>query len=879
MDLFGSEGRKTIGQVDAQLVAKNTSGTRTGAVGFIDPVFHHVVQEILILFHGDYGNGTTAKIGNGRGFLSTSADLMLPVLKCLLSCTRSIPKSPYFYRRFYFLMENYLDQLNEAQQQAVLCTEGPVMIIAGAGSGKTRVLVYRIIHMVTRGIDPFSILALTFTNKAAKEMKNRIANAAGDEARNLWMGTFHSVFARLLRADAHRIGFQPNFTIYDTDDSKSLIREIVKSMGLDEKIYKPSMVYGRISYSKNNLWDFKAYRDHPELQQGDRSSGRPHLADIFEKYQKSLFRAGAMDFDDLLFNTFILLRDFPDVLNKYQDKFRYIMVDEFQDTNYAQYMIVRKLAARFQNICVVGDDAQSIYAFRGANIENILSFEKDYPELKTFRLEQNYRSTKTIVEAANGVIAHNKNRLRKEVWTHNNEGESIRLLKALSDNEEGNMVAQTIFEEKMNHQLKNADFAILYRTNAQSRSMEEAFRRKGIPYRIYGGISFYARKEVKDLLAYFRLAVNPNDDESVRRVINYPARGIGKTTLEKLMILAAEQDCSLWQVMEKNDRFSSGISTGTRVKIGEFVTMIRSFSAMLPTSPAFDLASHIAMSSGLLKELYADKSPEGVSQYENLQELLNGIKEFTDGGETGLPAPATESLEPGKVRTLDLFLQDIALLTDADSDKDGDHDRVVLMTVHAAKGLEFKHVFVVGMEENLFPSQMSLQSRADLEEERRLFYVAITRTERKLTLSYAATRYRWGTLIGCEPSRFLSEIDPKYMSDHTHRIVRNAGRERDGWIDSPKKSSEQAPPYTTRGSNFKKLSSVKTTTTRINDEPFEADDPSGIEVGMEVEHQKFGTGTVMLLEGRAPDFKATVAFPGHGNKHLLLKYAKLKIVK
>lgn len=780
-------------------------------------------------------------------------------------------------------MNQYLNQLNESQRNAVLCTDGPVMIIAGAGSGKTRVLVYRIIHMMQQGIDPFNILALTFTNKAAREMKNRIALAAGDEARNLWMGTFHSVFAKLLRADAPRLGYPSSFTIYDTEDSKNMIKEVVKDQGLDEKIYKPNLVYNRISSAKNNLYSWKEYQDNPELVNDDRAAGKPHLGVLYEIYQKRMFKAGAMDFDDLLYNTWLLLRDYPDVLNKYQDKFRYILVDEFQDTNYAQYMIVRKLAARHQNICVVGDDAQSIYAFRGANIQNILSFESDYPELKTFKLEQNYRSTKNIVEAANSVISHNRSQLKKAVWTDNHEGELIRLMKALSDNEEGNMVANAIFEEKMNNQLKNSDFAILYRTNAQSRSMEEALRRKGIPYRIYGGISFYARKEIKDMLAYFRLTVNPDDEEAIKRVINYPKREIGKTSVEKLVLAADRENCSVWKVMENIGTFETGINAPTRARIADFVTMIKSFSVMMKTKTAFDLASHIAMSTGMLKELYADKSPEGVSHYENLQELLNGIKEFTDKGITSLPAPSAELEATPELRTLDMFLQDIALITDAETSKDEKNlDTVSLMTIHAAKGLEFRNVFVVGMEENLFPSQMAMQSRADLEEERRLFYVAITRAEKKLFLSYAASRYKWGNLTGCEPSRFIDEVDSKYIIDTTKQATRSFGDERPNWSGFGRRSEESTPAYTTtRTSNFKKLTSVSKApaTAAASAEPFEADDPMTIEAGMEVEHQKFGTGTVLQIEGRAPDLKATVSFPGHGNKQLLLKFARLKIVK
>ncbi|HOS49215.1 MAG TPA: 3'-5' exonuclease [Bacteroidia bacterium] len=654
-------------------------------------------------------------------------------------------------------MSGYLEKLNEVQREAVLQSDGAVMIIAGAGSGKTRVLTYRIAHLIEKGIDPFNILSLTFTNKAAREMKERISKVVGDEARNLWMGTFHSVFAKILRMEADKIGFPTNFTIYDSDDSKGLIRDILKEQGLDDKIYKPSLVLNRISSAKNNLFNWQDYKENTELINDDQLSGKPKLALLFELYSKRCFKASAMDFDDILYYTWKLLQEHPDVLYKYQTKFKYVMVDEFQDTNFAQYIIVRKLAAQHQNVCVVGDDAQSIYAFRGANIQNILNFEKDYPEIKTFKLEQNYRSTKMIVQAANSVILNNKNQLKKDVWTDNHHGEKIKVMRALSDNEEGAMVASSIYEDKMNHQLHNKDFAILYRTNAQSRSMEEALRRLNIPYKVYGGVSFYNRKEIKDLLAYFRLAINPNDEEAVKRIINYPARGIGKTTLDKVIMTAATSNVSPWQVISDINQFGAGINSGIRDKIAEFATMIKSWQIMMPNQSAYELASHIASACGLLTELYADRTPEGISHYENVQELLNGIKEFSDNGAVPLEAPSAEQDLTG-LRTLDLYLQDIALLTDADNDKDQDNNKVMMMTIHSAKGLEFKNVYVVGLEENLFPSQMAMQSRNELEEERRLFYVAITRAESKLTLSYAASRYRWGNLVMCEPSRFLDEL-------------------------------------------------------------------------------------------------------------------------
>ncbi|MBL7883009.1 MAG: UvrD-helicase domain-containing protein, partial [Bacteroidia bacterium] len=694
------------------------------------------------------------------------------------------------------MSKNYLEELNPVQRKAVECTEGPVMIIAGAGSGKTRVLTYRIAHLMEKGVDSFNILSLTFTNKAAREMKERIGKIVGDsEAKNLWMGTFHSVFARILRSEAEKIGYPSNFTIYDTDDSKSLIKTILKEQGLDDKSYKPSSVLARISAAKNNLISAQQYLNNAQIQEEDRMAVKPKMGIIYEQYSKRCFKAGAMDFDDLLFNTNILLRDFPAVLHKYQHKFKYILVDEYQDTNFSQYVIVKQLAAAFRNICVVGDDAQSIYAFRGANIQNILNFEKDYPELNTFKLEQNYRSTQNIVEAANSVIANNKEQLKKNVFTQNEEGEKIKVVKNDSDNAEGNYVANSIFETKMNEQAHNRDFAILYRTNAQSRAMEEALRRQNIPYRIYGGVSFYQRKEIKDLLAYYRLTLNNHDEEALKRIINYPARGIGDTTLDKITIAANDHDVSLWTVIENINQFEIGLNAGAKSKLDDFSTMIKSFSAMLKTHNAYDLGQHVAVHSGILRDLYADKTPEGVSRHENIQELLNGLKEFVEteietivddiqtdeekdffSSEITTPAELNNGLlfteqdlndKPASALTteptLDIFMQDIALMTDSDKDakNEKDRNRVVLMTIHAAKGLEFKYVYIVGLEENLFPSQMSLTSRTDLEEERRLFYVAITRAEKKLTLSYSTTRYRWGNLIYCEPSRFIEELDNK----------------------------------------------------------------------------------------------------------------------
>lgn len=790
--------------------------------------------------------------------------------------------------------ENYLNELNEAQRAAVEATEGPVMIVAGAGSGKTRVLTYRIAHLINKGIDPFNILALTFTNKAAREMKERIGKIVSySEARNLWMGTFHSVFARILRNEAERLGYPTNFTIYDTDDSKSLIKTILKEQGLDEKVYKPSMVLGRISAAKNNLISAQMYLQNGTAQEEDRMSGKPKIGLVYDQYHKRCFKSGAMDFDDLLFNTNILLRDYPDILNKYQDKFRYIMVDEYQDTNFSQYVIVKQLAAKFENICVVGDDAQSIYAFRGANIQNILSFSRDYPDLKTYKLEQNYRSTKNIVSAANAIIKNNRDQLEKNVWTSNDEGELLQLMKANTDNEEGQIVARSIFETKMNTQSRNRDFAILYRTNAQSRSMEEALRKMNIPYRIYGGLSFYQRKEVKDLLAYYRLAINPHDEEAFKRVINFPARGIGDTSVDKLIIAARDNDVSLWTVCENIAAFGLSINSGTTAKITDFVSMIQSFNVMLQVQNAYDLGNHIAAHCGLLRELYSDKTPEGVSRYENVQELLNGLKEFSDGDSTP-PIDLVESdpelarievenqaelLEQSgainrPLRTLDQFMQDIALLTDADAkEKEEDLNKVSLMTIHAAKGLEFPFVYVVGMEENLFPSALSLNSREDLEEERRLFYVAVTRAEKRCTLTFASTRYRWGNLTSCEASRFIDEIDPKFLDYANANARRQFDQFNEPAFDIRKKSADEPTPGLPRKKKLVRAASINSAPA-----PMDNSHLKNLQVGQRVRHDRFGDGQVAQLEGSFPNTKATIVFDQAGQKQLLLKFAKLELI-
>jgi DNA helicase-2/ATP-dependent DNA helicase PcrA len=779
-------------------------------------------------------------------------------------------------------LSDYLNTLNEPQRQAVECIKGPVMIIAGAGSGKTRVLTYRIAHMLKQGVDPFNILALTFTNKAAKEMKERIVKVVGKDANNLWMGTFHSVFAKILRFEAEKLGYPSNFTIYDNDDTMGLLKDIIKEQGLDDKMYKPNLVYNRISTAKNNLCSVKQYQESVEIQNDDKFSGKPKLGLLYELYVKRCFKAGAMDFDDLLYKTYILLNTFPEVLHKYQHKFKYMMVDEFQDTNFAQYSIIKKLAAMHENICVVGDDAQSIYGFRGADIQNILNFEKDYSDLQIFKLEQNYRSSKTIVHAANAVILNNRNQLKKDVWTDNDHGDRIRMLRALSDNEEGMQVANAIFEDKVNYQQHNSDFAILYRTNAQSRSMEEALRKLNIPYRIYGGLSFYKRKEIKDVLAYFRLAINHNDEEALKRINNYPARGIGKTSLDRLIVMADSVDTSIWNLIENQQQYNLEIGSAARASIADFVAMIKSFAVMMKSTNAYEVASHIATATGLLRDLFSDKTPEGLSRYENIQELLNGIKEFTEKEIVDDIVPEGEDVPviAEKAKTLDVYMQDIALLTDADNDDKNDNNKVSLMTIHAAKGLEFKGVFVVGLEENLFPSQMSINSRDDLEEERRLFYVAITRAEKKLTLSYATSRYRWGTLTSCEPSRFLEEIGPEFLElkpAHTPKqtVTSGSGSAWSGSLKSPAERRANAAP----SFNPAPKPALKPTTAPayVADPNFMPDDTTNLQAGMEVEHQRFGMGKVLLVEGSGADRKATIFFQGQGQKQLLLKFAKLKI--
>jgi DNA helicase-2/ATP-dependent DNA helicase PcrA len=760
----------------------------------------------------------------------------------------------------------YLEELNESQLAAVKHIEGPTMVIAGAGSGKTRVLTYRIAYMMEQGVDPFNILALTFTNKAAKEMTERIGNIVGPgEARNITMGTFHSVFSRILRINSDRLGYPSNFTIYDTQDSKSLLKSIIKDFNLDDKAYKPGNVLGRISSAKNNLISPESYEQNPEIMLEDKMAKRPEMARIYKTYATRCFNAGAMDFDDLLYQTNILLRDFPDVLSYYQQKFRYVLVDEYQDTNYAQYLIVKKLAAVFENICVVGDDAQSIYSFRGANIQNILNFKKDYPDFSLYKLEQNYRSTKNIVEAANGVIAKNKDQIKKTVWTANDGGEKISVTRTLTDNEEGKVVTQKIYDKAKNEGLSYNDFAILYRTNRQSRSFEEALRKLNVPYKIYGGLSFYQRKEIKDLLAYFRLAANQKDEEALKRVINYPKRGIGKTSFENVIIAANQYGVSPWEVISDFGRYPVQINTGAKNRISAFVTMIKSFTAQLDSVDADVLSQEIARSSGILKELNSekDKGPEEVERYQNIEELLSAIKEFTI------------SREPGESKALSEFMLDVALLTDSDQDEGEDRNHVTMMTIHSSKGLEFPHVYLVGLEENLFPSQLSLNSRTDLEEERRLFYVAVTRAKGTCNLSYATSRFQWGNLITCEPSRFIDEIDEQFL--HHETPARGVGRSlvRKGPGGSGERAFTGGLNRQMGSRSLKPISSVSKPLGR-SEKPTQA--PNALKVGYNVEHDRFGKGKVTQLEGTGPDTKATIFFPRHGSKTVLLRFAKLTVL-
>ncbi|QCE42357.1 MULTISPECIES: ATP-dependent helicase [Flavobacteriaceae] len=778
-------------------------------------------------------------------------------------------------------MEKYLSQLNEAQYEPTVQVDGPMIIIAGAGSGKTRVLTYRIAYLMSKGIDSFNILALTFTNKAAKEMKGRIAEIVGaSEAKNLWMGTFHSVFAKILRFEGHHLGYPSNFTIYDTQDSQKLMGSIIKEMGLDKDLYKTKQVYSRISSYKNSLITVKAYFNNPELMEADVMSRRPKMGEIYQAYVERCFKAGAMDFDDLLLRTNELLTRFPQVLAQYQDKFRYILVDEYQDTNHSQYLIVRALADRFQNICVVGDDAQSIYAFRGANISNILNFQKDYDDVKMYRLEQNYRSTKNIVGAANSVIEHNQTKLDKIVWTANVEGPKVQVHRSLTDGDEGRFVASAIWETKMTDHVPNSDFAILYRTNSQSRAMEEALRKRSIPYRIYGGLSFYQRKEIKDVTAYLRLILNSSDEEALKRVINYPGRGIGQTTIDRLMVAANESGKTIFGLLENIDTVDININAGTKNKLRDFVTLIKSYQVMNQTANAFDLAEYVTKTSGLIKEFNKDGTPEGVTRLENVEELLNGIKDFVEG-----------QLEIADSKDdLAEFLEDVALATDLDGDK-GDPDHVALMTIHSSKGLEFSNVFVVGLEEDLFPSAMSMNTRSELEEERRLFYVALTRAEKKAYLTYALSRYRWGKLVDSEPSRFIEEIDDQFLDIITPIEERriNPMLSADIFGDTPpnkirfkkavqpklqKKLAKKKEPVNFEISVPKKLKKASEVVPSVEANLIEGE----LAVGNRVKHLKFGRGDVLSIEGKGADVKAEINFEFGGKKKLLLRFAKLQLI-
>ena len=776
-------------------------------------------------------------------------------------------------------MQQIIAQLNEAQQAPVLQKDGPMIVIAGAGSGKTRVLTVRIANLMHQGVDAFNILALTFTNKAAREMKKRIADIVGNnEAKNLWMGTFHSVFAKILRIESEKLGYPSNFTIYDTQDSVRLIGAIIKEMQLDKDIYKPKQVLGRISSYKNSLITVKAYFNNQDLQEADAMSKKPRLGDIYKNYVERCFKSGAMDFDDLLLKTNELINRFPEVLAKYQDRFRYILVDEYQDTNHSQYLIVRALSDRFQNICVVGDDAQSIYGFRGANINNILNFQKDYDNVQMYRLEQNYRSSKNIVEAANNIIDKNKTKLDKIVWTANDNGPKIKVHRSLTDGEEGRFVAATIFEQKMQQQLHNGQFAILYRTNAQSRAMEDALRKRDIPYRIYGGLSFYQRKEIKDVLCYLRLIINPNDEEALIRVINYPARGIGNTTIEKLTVAANHYKRSIFEVLEHIDKIDLKLNSGTKIKLQDFVTMIKSFQVINETQDAFYLADLVTKKTGLVQELKKDGTPEGITRIENIEELLNGIKDFIEG----------QKEIDGARGALSEFLEDVALATDLDKDT-GDDDRVALMTIHLAKGLEFPHVFIVGLEEDLFPSAMSLSSRSDLEEERRLFYVALTRAEHQAYLTYAQSRYRWGKLVDSEPSRFIEEIDSQYLeylnpennSGYKYKPMMDVdifGDIDKSKLRTAKPVASKPPAYLNTQANDKpnirKLKPVSGVRTQGNTNLFD----SNLAIGNIVMHERFGKGQIINIEGMAGDKKAEIKFDVGGIKKLLLRFAKLEVI-
>ena len=783
-------------------------------------------------------------------------------------------------------MPDYIEELNEGQRNAVLYNDGPSLVIAGAGSGKTRVLTYKIAYLLENGYQPWNILALTFTNKAAREMKERIARQMGPErARHLWMGTFHSMFLRILHVEAGHIGFTSQFTIYDTADSKSLIRSIIKEMGLDEKVYKPGMVQARISNAKNHLVSPAGYANNKEAYEGDRAAKVPALRDIYQRYWERCRQADAMDFDDLLFYTFLLFRDHPEVLARYQEQFRYILVDEYQDTNFAQHSIVLQLAKNHQHVCVVGDDAQSIYSFRGADIDNILYFTKVYPDTKVFKLEQNYRSTQTIVRAANSLIEKNQWQIRKEVFSEKEKGEAIGVYQAYSDVEEGDIVVNKIAELRREKRYAYSDFAILYRTNAQSRIFEEAMRKRSMPYRIYGGLSFYQRKEIKDVIAYFRLIVNPNDEEAFKRIINYPARGIGDTTVGKIIAAATGHNVSLWTVLCEPLAYGLNFNKGTVGKLQAFRELISAFITDAAEKNAYEIGADIIRQSGIINDVCQDSSPENLSRKENIEELVNGMSDF-----------CAQRQEEGKPNVLlGDFLSEVSLLTDQDSDKDGDDEKITLMTVHSAKGLEFKNVFVVGMEENLFPSSMVGDSPRALEEERRLFYVAITRAEEHCFLSYAKTRFRYGKMEFGSPSRFLKDIDIRFL-----RLPQDAGMFRRVEEEAAAFRRENArgfapdkedAPYggkervsvrpkqqiiaPTVPRNLKRVApSANTASTS----PSAGGSANCVQQGQLIEHERFGLGEVLKVEGEGDNAKATIRFKNAGDKQLLLRFARFKVL-
>ena len=765
----------------------------------------------------------------------------------------------------------YLNELSEVQREAVTTFKGPALIIAGAGSGKTRVLTYRIAHLLKQGVAPWSILSLTFTNKAAREMKERIASVVGQKtAQQLWMGTFHSMFMRILRAESQKLGYPSTFTIYDTADTKSLLNSIIKELKLDTQTYKVNEVYGRISSAKNNLITPQAYANNTQLVSFDRQTRKPEIARIYAMYMQRCFKAAAMDFDDLLLNTNVLFRDFPDVLAKYQDKFKYILVDEYQDTNYSQYLIVKRLAENHQNVCVVGDDAQSIYSFRGAKIENILNFRNDYPNYKLFKLEQNYRSTQTIVNAANSVIAKNKRQIQKVSFSAKGIGEKIKVIKAYTDQEEGFMVASAISDIIHREHAHHKDFAILYRTNAQSRIFEEALRKRNIPYRVYGSLSFYQRKEIKDTLAYFRLTVNPSDDEALKRIINFPTRGIGNTTLQRLEATANQKEQSIWVTIEQLGTDNSELKPAAINKVIQFYNLVKQFGTIAYTADAYEAAAAIISNTGLLKEFKADGSVEGITRLQNIEELLNSIKEFSDARK-----------EEGEIELVTLadYLENVSLLTDADNDKPEDRDKVSIMTIHSAKGLEFDYVFLAGIEEELFPSRLSTGSPEELEEERRLFYVALTRAAKLATISHAQVRYKWGNLTSSIPSRFIAEIDPEWIDNQEDEISTATTGTLGGMQTNPANFGKPNLAGASQGRfQGRRLARIEADNAIESDEPSKGLNTNSIKEGTVVYHERFGKGTVAAIENDGQNAKAIVNFITAGQKNLLLKFAKLKII-